>query len=184
MIYFTSDLHFGHRSAIALSGRPFADEAEMTATLIANYNGLVRPNDTVYLLGDLSHRIAAEEANAIIAKLHGHKTLVLGNHDRSYDPALFEEICEFKTIKHDGHNISLMHYPMLEWPKSRHGSIHLHGHIHSVAGKAYDFAGVAGESYNQDNKDRGILRYDVGVDANHFYPVSVQQILDFMGLDG
>ena len=29
-----------------------------------------------------------------------------------------------------------------------------------------------GESY-------GILRYDVGVDANQFYPVSVNQIVDF-----
>ncbi|MEG2013199.1 MAG: metallophosphoesterase [Anaerovoracaceae bacterium] len=182
MIYFTSDLHFGHRSAIKLSLRPFADEEEMTATLIANYNSLVLSTDTVYLLGDITYRIDAKEANALISRLHGRKILVLGNHDKSYEPALFEEICDFKTIKYNTHSISLMHYPMLEWPKSRHGSIHLHGHIHSAEGKAYDFGGVAGQYYNQDNISHGVLRYDVGVDAHHYFPVSIEQILAFMGL--
>ena len=48
--------------------------------------------------------------------------------------------------------------------------IQLHGHIHSD------------ENYNIRNRDEGILRYDVGVDANQFLPVSVQQILSFINL--
>ena len=35
--------------------------------------------------------------------------------------------------------------------------------------------------YNEANRAEGIRRYDVGVDANNFFPVSVKQIVDFFG---
>ena len=35
--------------------------------------------------------------------------------------------------------------------------------------------------YNEANRAEGIRRYDVGVDANNFFPVSVKQIKDFFG---
>ena len=35
--------------------------------------------------------------------------------------------------------------------------------------------------YNEKNRAEGIRRYDVGVDANNFFPVSVKQIIDFFG---
>ena len=167
MIYFTSDLHLGHRSIISMKERPFADVDEMNRVLIANYNALVRKNDTVYILGDLSYRIPVEEANKIISELKGRKTLIVGNHDRRYDPGMFDEICDFKTISVAGKNFSLMHYPMLSWPKSHYGSFMLHGHIHSD------------ENYNLQNRSDGVLRYDVGVDANQYSPVSVEQIIRF-----
>lgn len=72
------------------------------------------------------------------------------------------------TISADGIHISLMHYPMLSWPRSHYGSIMLHGHIH------------ADESYNLSNRDNGIKRYDVGVDANGYMPVSIKQIKAFL----
>ena len=80
---------------------------------------------------------------------------------------LFEEICDFKTVSLNGVYFALMHYPMLSWPKKNSGSIQLHGHIH------------AREEYNLQNKVDGITRYDVGVDANDYYPVSVKQIIEF-----
>ena len=51
--------------------------------------------------------------------------------------------------------------------EKNNGSIQLHGHIH------------AREEYNFQNKADGIRRYDVGVDANDYYPVSVKQIIEF-----
>ena len=36
--------------------------------------------------------------------------------------------------------------------------------------------------YNLECKKNGIKRYDVGVDANGFYPVSISTIIDFMEL--
>ena len=62
---------------------------------------------------------------------------------------------------------TLKYYPMLSWPHKSSGAIHLHGHIH------------AREDYNLKNLMEGVRRYDVGVDANGFLPVSVQQIISF-----
>ncbi len=43
----------------------------------------------------------------------------------------------------------------------------LHGHIHSDP------------SYNLENKRNGIRRYDVGVDANDYKPVSLEHIVSW-----
>lgn len=64
-----------------------------------------------------------------------------------------------------------MHYPMLEWPKSRHGSIHLHVHQHNPF------------EYNIQMKEQGIKRYDVGMDGNDYFPVSLNRILEFMEVE-
>ena len=170
MIYFTADQHLGHRAVITMQDRPFADVQEMNRAIISNHNAIVGKDDTVYLLGDICHRITVEEANEIIGKLKGRKILIRGNHDKRYDPALFEEITDFKTIAVNGVNIALMHYPMLSWPKSHHGSLQLHGHVHGR------------RENNETNRDAGIRRYDVGVDANDYCPVSIRQILSFFGI--
>ena len=105
-----------------------------------------------------------------IGQLKGKKILIKGNHDKQYDMSLFEEITDFKTISANGIYIAMMHYPMLSWPKSHHGSLQLHGHVH---GRRED---------NEANRDAGILRYDVGVDANNYCPVSIHQITTFFGI--
>ena len=166
MIYFTSDLHLGHRAAINMCERPFADVEEMNRTLIDNINARVKKHDTLYILGDIAHRCHVDDVNKMIAKINGKKILIKGNHDKKYDPSLFEGIYDFLEVNFNGHSISLMHYPMVEWPKSRHGSIHLHGHQHNKP------------EYNAEQKAMGKLRYDVGVDANHYCPVSLQEILE------
>lgn len=170
VIYFTADQHLGHRAVINMQERPFEDVQEMNRVIISNYNAMVGSDDTVYLLGDICHRIPVEEANKLIDRLKGKKILIKGNHDKRYDPALFEEITDFKTIALNGVNIALMHYPMLSWPKSHHGSLQLHGHVHG------------NRQNNEANRDAGIRRFDVGVDANDFYPVSINQILTFFGI--
>ena len=101
----------------------------------------------------------------------GHKwqeDFVKGNHDKNYDTELFEGIYDFLEVSLDGINISLMHYPMMSWPKSRYGSLHLHGHIHSK---------------NIEQRDAGILRYDVGIDTNNYQPVSLVEIKRFFGME-
>lgn len=97
MIYFTSDLHLGHRGIIAMRNRPFADVEEMNRILIANFNAVVHKDDTVYILGDLAHHMQVEDINKIIGKLNGRKILIKGNHDKKYDAALFEEVRDFQT---------------------------------------------------------------------------------------
>ena len=53
MIWFTSDLHLGHRAAISMCERPFETVEEMNEILIRNFNSCVKKNDTVYILGDI-----------------------------------------------------------------------------------------------------------------------------------
>lgn len=169
MIYFTSDLHLGHRGIISMQQRPFESVEAMNKTILMNFNAVVNKDDTVYILGDICHHMNVDAANEIIADMNGKKYLITGNHDKKYDPSLFTEIKDFKTISLNGRYFALMHYPMLSWPKKNSGSIQLHGHIH------------ARMDYNEQNRDEGVLRYDVGVDANNFYPVSVKQIIEFFG---
>ena len=143
----------------------------MNIALVHNWNEVISKNDTVYLLGDISNGIKIESANELISKLKGHKILIKGNHDKKYDESLFKGIYDFYELKGVSEvAISLMHYPMLEWPKSRYGSLHLHGHQHN------NF------EYNLDMKNKGIRRFDVGVDANNYFPVSLNFILDFFDI--
>lgn len=171
MIYFTSDLHLGHENVIRFADRPFQNVSDMNRSLIANYNALVRDDDTVYILGDLTYKVNVEEADRLISKLNGRKILIKGNHDRKYDESLFEKILIYDELSEYGGHFVLMHYPMLEWKRSHHGSIQLHGHIHS-----------RGMEYNLECKKNGVRRYDVGVDANGYYPVALTTILDFMNM--
>ena len=81
MIYFTSDLHLGHRNIIKLAQRGFDSIEQMDEQLIKNFNNRVTDKDTVYILGDLSMK-GAEYVNGVIPQLNGTKVLVQGNHDR------------------------------------------------------------------------------------------------------
>lgn len=85
MIYFTSDLHLGHENVIRFADRPFQNVSDMNRSLITNYNALVRDDDTVYILGDLTFKVNVEEADRLISKLNGRKILIKGNHDKRYD---------------------------------------------------------------------------------------------------
>lgn len=133
----------------------------------AGIPGFRYEDDTVYILGDISHYLQVDRVNELISKLKGKKILLKGNHDKKYDADLFEAVCEFKTLSLNGICFVLMYYPMLSWPKKNSGSIHLHGQIH------------AKEQYNLQNKIDGIRRYDVGVDANNYSPISVKRIIEF-----
>lgn len=99
MIYFTSDMHLGHEAIIHMCNRPFKNVEEMNKVLIRNFNSMVHKNDTVYLLGDVTHRVSLDEANELISKLNGHKILICGNHDKKYDESLFEGIYDFLELK-------------------------------------------------------------------------------------
>lgn len=80
-------------------------------------------------------------------------------------------MCDYKYLTDKKVPIALMHYPILAWNRYRHGSMMLHGHIHSTG------------KYNERNRVEGIRRYDVGVDANHFYPVSLDEIWEFFEIE-
>jgi calcineurin-like phosphoesterase family protein len=81
--YFTSDMHFGHVNIIHHAKRPFADVEEMNEALVENYNSVVKPADTVYILGD--HALGTvKESLEYTRRLNGNKILIAGNHDKCW----------------------------------------------------------------------------------------------------
>ncbi len=80
-IYFTSDLHFGHKNILEYEHRDIGMNIFPTIEnhdnkLIYNWNSVVKNNDLVFILGDLSF-YNAETTNNIVKRLNGSKVLIL-----------------------------------------------------------------------------------------------------------
>ena len=80
--WFTSDFHFGHFNIIRYCKRPFENTEEMNACIADRMNAHVKPNDTLYFLGDFC--MGSVEKVAAYRKLLNCKTIhfVEGNHDK------------------------------------------------------------------------------------------------------
>lgn len=81
--WFSSDWHFGHERINELADRPFKSVTEMNETIVENWNSVVEPDHSAFVLGDVAMG-KIDESLPIIAALNGHKTLILGNHDRPW----------------------------------------------------------------------------------------------------
>lgn len=138
-IWFTADLHFGHRAVIDYCKRPFRNVDEMDDVIISEWNAVVAPNDSVYILGDVSFHNQAETL-AIIATLPGRKYLVRGNHDSgllkgrvgAVIASCFEWVKDYHKFKHEGFKAILCHYALRTWDGQQHGAVNLHGHSHGT----------------------------------------------------
>lgn len=183
-IYFTSDLHFGHRNVIRFCDRPFADEKEMAQCLIKNWNDVVKPNDFIFNLGDTFWFNDRHSCKKAVQKLHGKKYFILGNHctDRQYelidDPDF--HICSdivhlfirgqegdprFKDVK--VYEIVLCHYPLVTWSHSdAKNCYHFFGHIHSR--KDQPMSEFGQPIYIKEGK-----MLDVGVDRHDYKPIDL-----------
>lgn len=157
-LWFVSDLHFGHQNILKYCSRPFVSVKEMDQAIVDNWNETVRPNDTVYLLGDLAFHNYER-----IGQLNGYKILVPGNHDHERAKKVFAHVQEVKEeveyLKVDKeHRFVLCHYPFESW--RREYRFHLHGHSH----------GMSQPKMN---------RLDVGIDATGLYrPLSFDEVVE------
>lgn len=73
MDYIISDTHFGHKSTLLFdtNPRPFTDVNEMNRVMIQNWNSVVRPEDTVYHLGDFAYKCSSGMIKSIFRQLNG-----------------------------------------------------------------------------------------------------------------
>ena len=108
--------------------------------------------------------------------LREHVHLIRGNHDDSWSRARARGFSKpSRTISKSplasarGHKLVLFHYPIMSWNGKRRDAIALHGHVHSK-----------GAINNERNASAAFLRYDVGVDANSYAPVSLAEILKIL----
>lgn len=172
MIYFTADTHFHHENIIKHTNRRFKDVNKMNEVLISNWNKLVSSEDVVYILGDVSMK-GGLLVSEVLGQLKGKKYLITGNHDNfhkdsQFSDYLLNEIYQYHELEYKSTLFVLFHYPITEWNGYHKGAIHLHGHIHSSP------------EYNIENREKGLKKFDVGVDANEMKPVSIEEILTFL----
>ena len=150
MIFFLSDTHFGHSKIVNYCERPFNNVQSMDQVIIDNINKVVKPEDTIYFLGDFSFKgkKPVDYASRIVSQdIH----IILGNHDKEKDfDESFKSVQYVKEIIYCNQRIFLSHYPHRSWPASHKGSWMLFGHVHAKL----------------ENEDRNSNRktLDVGVD--------------------
>ncbi len=134
-IFFTSDLHLNHLKCA--QSRGFNTEEEHDEEIIKNWNEVVKPKDTVYILGD----VLFKPSNSIpmISRLNGIKHLVIGNHEHHnisrYSP-YFSKIQAYMDYSKNGVNFILSHIPIRKEDVLDRWDINLHGHLHKKNGKA------------------------------------------------
>lgn len=180
-IFFTSDTHFNHANIIKYCKRPFDNVEQMNEELIRRWNEVVRPEDTVYHLGDLGffdYRVPDKYSLLnIMKRLNGKVYLILGNHDNFNHilkhKFLFSGISNAGHIYIDRKKVYMNHFPYLCFDGSEsRKSIQLFGHVHSgpKAEEAYDILRLK-HLYVKS-------QYDVGVDNNNYTPISFEEIIE------
>ncbi len=137
-------------------------------------NDRVAPEDWLYHLGDFSFR--GGDPAAYRARIQCRNiVLILGNHDpqtlkgtvRPEFVTLFREVHSLLRVKvpiaRTPQLIILCHYAMKVWDRAHYGTWHLYGHSH---GSLPD--------------DPAARSWDVGVDANEYAPLSVDEVAAIM----
>lgn len=172
-VFFTADTHFGCRSQMIVFKRPFEKVAEMDKAMIDSWNEAVRPQDTVYHLGDFGiHRDFGPDAqqqgdiHTIFQLLNGRKILIMGNHDEDpgpvWDLPWAQKTRDPMIIRIRGQEIWLTHYPPKgTWPGKDRGGWCLYGHVHG-------------------RRRPTACCFDVGVDCWDFRPVEFSEIQERM----
>lgn len=134
-IWFTSDTHWFHANMLRFKDdngnfvRPFPDLYSMHETMIEKHNSLVKDEDLVWHLGDVTFRYDGA-FNALWHRLKGKFRLVPGNHDKLKNPNLFpkfEKVEYWRGFKE--HNFTCTHVPF-RLDCLRDGQFNVHGHVH------------------------------------------------------
>ena len=172
-IFFTSDTHFCHDRGFVYEPRGFKNIDEMNAAIVERWNSVVKPEDTVYHLGDamLNDNTLGSE---LIEKLNGHIIMIRGNHDTNNRLLIYEGLKNVDDcgkwadlVKCGKYTFYLSHFPTntSNLEKDAHLSQHiinLYGHTHQKTNFYNDIP----------------YMYHVGVDSHNCYPVSVDQIIE------
>lgn len=170
-VWFTSDLHFWHKNICKYCNRPFETMEEMNQALINNWNSVVKEDDTVFVLGDMGF-CGYDKLEPLISQLNGKKYLIQGNHDsdkivfRLYEANIIEGYYKMHEVTIIGdeecpdQQLTLCHFPMIDWPNKERGAWMVHGHQHQLP----------------ETPSCSVMHWDVGVDKNNLKPVSFEQL--------
>jgi len=153
MYWFTSDYHFGHENIIKYCKRPFKSIYHMNSSIIRNHNERVKPNDTVFFLGDFALKDGVE----CLEQLNGNFVFIKGNHDGKNGIHTVIHSC---IIRFEDKLIYLTHDPA---DAEDFVDMNFVGHIH--------------EKWRFSTTKKGTPIINVGVDVWDFHPVSFEEII-------
>ena len=172
MLFFTSDLHFGHDKPFIYGPRGFANVEEMDEAIVRIWNETVADDDDVYVLGDIM-LIDNDLGIELWNRLRGRKHVIIGNHDTAPRVELLRKCRNTKVvgyadlIRYKGYSIYVSHYPTMtgnydESKFMKNCVINVCGHTHT----SDKFADI----------DKGWI-YHVDPEAHDNRPVPVDQII-------
>src|ERR1035441_3006398 len=192
MIWFTSDTHFNHLMVAQVRGFETAEKHD--ETIIANWNSVVMPDDTVWHLGDVGLG-RWSTLRPKVCELNGLKHLITGNHDATFPGArdshkhqlewmdTFLSVQAYARRRICDEQVLLSHFPYTgdhseedrytQYRLRDEGLYLLHGHTHSwkkLALPSFRVNILGGEPQR-----RGRMIH-VGLDAWDFKPVSLSVI--------
>ena len=153
MYWFTADLHLGHTNIIKYCQRPFNTVAEMNYYLLKQWNSTVKPDDTVFHIGDFC---LGRINDYLSLGFQGTIIFLRGNHDK-------ESCIVDIRVRLRGKEFLLTHRPEETSPGY---PLCLVGHIH----EKWKFKTMQFEKYKWDV-------CNVGVDVWNFKPVNIDTIL-------
>lgn len=156
-VFFTGCTHYGHAKIISLAHRPFRTVEDMDDGMVDRWNSVVKSHDIVYHLGDVAWSMASF-ARAI-GRLNGNIQFITGNHDSERRGMAPNRSVPYMSLGGYARQLILFHYPIEEWDGWYGGALHLHCHTH------------------KPDLVSGPRRFNVGVDATNFTPISLDEIL-------
>lgn len=170
-LFFTADWHLFHNNIIKYCNRPIKNIMQMQQHMIYEHNQVVKPESTVWHLGDVT-LLSAEfvgRTRKWVNKFNGTKHLVLGNHDiwgaTKYERAGFSTIHTAMWFERDGIKFYLAHDPAIYTViQNDPNTVLLCGHVHQL--------------FQHLLPDKRVI--NVGVDAWNFKPVSYNTILNLL----
>lgn len=142
MRYYIADLHFFHEAQnYRMDHRGFESVKEMNEYMIKKWNGKVRKNDEVVIIGDLSWN-KAEDTNILLSRLNGRLYLIQGNHDHSWLNKCmnrFVWVKPYEELSDNNRKVVLCHYPIIcyngQYRLDKDGNPRtymLYGHVHDT----------------------------------------------------
>ena len=152
--------------------RSFSSIEEMNEVIIERWNKKVKPDDKVYLLGDVMLN-DNEKGLEYASRLNGKIMFLRGNHDTIARTQLLWRLPNWEygglalQEKINGHHFYFSHYPTITCSLDNGAPlkqilINIHGHVHSKQRFIYDAP----------------FMYNAAMDAHNCEPVALSEILD------
>ena len=130
--FFIADTHFGGENIRRYENRPFETVQVMDEKMIENWNAVVSPEDTVYVLGDFSDYGDIDKDAEILQRLNGCKILIMGNHDCHRTPQEWRDTgfaeCYSLPVLYEGFFL-LSHEPL--YINANMPYANFYGHVHA-----------------------------------------------------